>query len=171
MASYRETLLKTIIWRFIATSITILTGWLVSGNWKFGLAIGGIDTILKTIGYFTYERAWIKYSDNESNPDDNKYYFLYTVLIKNNSKKRAKLLSRHWIIKDDNGKVQDVKGEGVIGEQPDIRPGEEFQYTSGTMIETSFGTMRGSYHMIDDEDNYFDAVIPEFVLSIPRVIH
>ena len=64
-----------------------------------------------------------------------------------------------------------VKGEGVIGEQPDIRPGEEFQYTSGTMIETSFGTMRGSYHMIDDEDNYFDAVIPEFVLSIPRVIH
>tara|TARA_Y100000992_G_C21238581_1_gene479487 strand:- start:424 stop:639 length:216 start_codon:yes stop_codon:yes gene_type:complete len=70
MASYRETLLKTIIWRFIATSITILTGWLVSGNWKFGLAIGGIDTILKTIGYFTYERAWIKYSDNESNPDE-----------------------------------------------------------------------------------------------------
>ena len=111
------------------------------------------------------------YLSNESNPDDNKYYFLYTVLIKNNSKKRAKLLSRHWIIKDDNGKVQDVKGEGVIGEQPDIRPGEEFQYTSGTMIETSFGTMRGSYHMIDDEDNYFDAVIPEFVLSIPRVLH
>ena len=111
------------------------------------------------------------YLSNESNPDDNKYYFLYTVMIKNNSKKRAKLLSRHWIIKDDNGKVQDVKGEGVIGEQPDIRPGEEFQYTSGTMIETSFGTMRGSYHMIDDEDNYFDAVIPEFVLSIPRVIH
>ena len=111
------------------------------------------------------------YLSNESNPDDNKYYFLYTVLIKNNSKKRAKLLSRHWIIKDDNGKVQDVKGEGVIGEQPDIRPGEEFQYTSGTMIETSFGTMRGSYHMIDDEDNYFDAVMPEFVLSIPRVIH
>ena len=111
------------------------------------------------------------YLSNESNPDDNKYYFLYTVLIKNNSKKRAKLLSRHWIIKDDNGKVQDVKGEGVIGEQPDIRPGEEFQYTSGTMIETSFGTMRGSYHMIDDEDNYFAAVIPEFVLSIPRVIH
>ena len=111
------------------------------------------------------------YLSNESNPDDNKYYFLYTVLIKNNSKRRAKLLSRHWIIKDDNGKVQDVKGDGVIGEQPDIRPGEEFQYTSGTMIETSFGTMKGSYHMIDDEDNYFDAVIPEFVLSIPRVIH
>ncbi len=111
------------------------------------------------------------YLSNESNPDQNKYYFLYTVLIKNKSKKNAKLLSRHWIITDDNGKIQDVKGEGVIGEQPDIKPGEEFQYTSGTMIETSLGTMRGSYHMIDDEDNYFDASIPEFVLSTPRVIH
>tara|TARA_B100000900_G_scaffold344789_1_gene308970 strand:+ start:141 stop:512 length:372 start_codon:yes stop_codon:yes gene_type:complete len=111
------------------------------------------------------------YLSNESNPDQNKYYFLYTVLIKNNSKKNAKLLSRHWIIKDDNGKIQDVKGEGVIGEQPDIKAGEEFQYTSGTMIETSLGTMKGSYHMIDDEDNYFDAPIPEFVLSTPRIIH
>ena len=89
----------------------------------------------------------------------------------NNSQKKTKLLSRHWVIKDDNGKIQDVKGEGVIGEQPDINPGEEFQYTSGTMIETSLGTMKGSYHMIDDEDNYFDAKIPEFVLTIPRVIH
>ena len=111
------------------------------------------------------------YLSNESNPDQNKYYFLYTVLIKNNSKKNAKLLSRHWIITDDNGKIQDVKGEGVIGEQPDIKPGEEFQYTSGTMIGTSLGTMKGSYHMIDDEDNYFDATIPEFVLSTPRTIH
>ena len=111
------------------------------------------------------------YLSNESNPDQNKYYFLYTVLIKNNSKKNAKLLSRHWIITDDNGKIQDVKGEGVIGEQPDIKPGEEFQYTSGTMIETSLGTMKGSYQMIDDEDNYFDANIPEFVLSTPRIIH
>ncbi len=111
------------------------------------------------------------YLSNESNPDQNKFYFLYTVLIKNNSKKNAKLLSRHWIITDDNGKIQDVKGEGVIGEQPDIKPGEEFQYTSGTMIETSLGTMKGSYQMIDDEDNYFDATIPEFVLSTPRIIH
>ena len=111
------------------------------------------------------------YLSSESKPEENKYYFLYTVLIKNNGDKRTKLLSRHWVIKDDNGKIQDVKGEGVIGEQPEIKPGEEFQYTSGTMIETSFGTMKGSYHMIDDEDNYFDAVIPEFILSIPRVIH
>ena len=81
------------------------------------------------------------YLSSESKPEENKYYFLYTVLIKNNGDKRTKLLSRHWVIKDDNGKVQDVKGEGVIGEQPEIKPGEEFQYTSGTMIETSFGTM------------------------------
>lgn len=111
------------------------------------------------------------YLSSESIPEENKYYFLYTVLIKNNSEKGARLLSRHWIIKDDNGKTQDVKGEGVIGEQPHIEPGQEFQYTSGTMLETSFGTMRGSYHMIDDNDNYFDALIPEFVLTIPRVIH
>ena len=111
------------------------------------------------------------YLSSESNPEENKYYFLYTVLIKNNGDKRTKLLSRHWVIKDDYGKIQDVKGVGVIGEQPEIKPGEEFQYTSGTMIETSFGTMKGSYHMIDDEDNYFDAVIPEFILSIHTVIH
>ena len=74
------------------------------------------------------------YLSSESNPEENKYYFLYTVLIKNNGDKRTKLLSRHWVIKDDNGKIQVVKGEGVIGEQPEIKPGEEFQYTSGTMI-------------------------------------
>ena len=111
------------------------------------------------------------YLSSESIPEENKYYFLYTVSIKNNSKNGAKLLSRHWIIKDDNGKTQDVKGEGVIEEQPHIEPGEEFQYTSGTMIETSLGTMKGSYQMIDDDDNYFDALIPEFVLTVPRIIH
>ena len=111
------------------------------------------------------------YLSSESIPEENKYYFLYTVSIKNNSKNGAKLLSRHWIIKDDNGKTQDVKGEGVIGEQPHIEPGEEFQYTSGTMVETSLGTMKGSYQMIDDDDNYFDALIPEFVLTVPRIIH
>ena len=111
------------------------------------------------------------YLSSESIPEENKYYFLYTVSIKNNSKNGAKLLSRHWIIKDGNGKTQDVKGEGVIGEQPHIEPGEEFQYTSGTMIETSLGTMKGSYQMIDDDDNYFDALIPEFVLTVPRIIH
>jgi uncharacterized membrane protein len=70
MASYKETLVKTFIWRIIATSITIGAGWLVSGNWKFGLAVGGIDTIIKTIGYFTYERAWLKFTKKEDNTDE-----------------------------------------------------------------------------------------------------
>tara|TARA_Y100001960_G_scaffold314064_1_gene377784 strand:- start:2038 stop:2424 length:387 start_codon:yes stop_codon:yes gene_type:complete len=111
------------------------------------------------------------YLQNESDPDDNKFYFLYTISIKNKGDVGAKLLSRHWIIEDSNGKIQDVKGEGVIGEQPHITPGNEFEYTSGAMIETSFGTMKGTYQMIDDNNNQFNADIPEFVLSIPRVIH
>ena len=111
------------------------------------------------------------YLQEASDPSNNKYYFLYTVSIDNISRKGAKLLSRHWVIEDSNGKVQDVKGEGVVGEQPYINPGDQYQYTSGTVIETSLGTMKGSYQMIDDADNCFEAEIPEFVLSVPRVIH
>ena len=111
------------------------------------------------------------YLQEASDPSNNKYYFLYTVSIDNIGSGGAKLLSRHWVIEDSNGKVQDVKGEGVVGEQPHINPGDQYQYTSGTVIETSLGTMKGSYQMIDDADNYFEAEIPEFVLSVPRVIH
>ena len=111
------------------------------------------------------------YLQEVSDPVNNKFYFLYTVSINNTGAAGAKLLSRHWIIKDSNGKIQDVKGEGVVGDQPYINAGGEYQYTSGTVIETSLGTMRGSYQMIDDSDNYFEAEIPEFVLSIPRVMH
>ena len=111
------------------------------------------------------------YLQQDSEPENNKYFFLYTILIRNMGSVGAKLLSRHWIIKDSNGKKQDVKGDGVVGEQPHITPGEEFQYTSGAMIETSLGTMKGTYQMIDDNEKYFDAQIPEFILSVPRVIH
>ena len=111
------------------------------------------------------------YLQQDSEPENNKYFFLYTISIRNLGSVGAKLLSRHWVIEDSNGKKQDVKGEGVVGEQPYITPGEEFQYTSGAMIETSLGTMKGTYRMIDDNDKYFDAQIPEFILSIPRVIH
>ena len=107
----------------------------------------------------------------ESDPENNKFYFLYTVSITNKGNIGAKLLSRHWVIEDANGKVQNVKGEGVVGDQPYINPGGEYQYTSGTFLETSLGTMKGSYQMINDSENYFDAEIPEFVLTIPRVIH
>ena len=111
------------------------------------------------------------YLQQESDPKNNKFYFLYTVSIVNNGSIGAKLLSRHWVIEDSNGKVQHVKGDGVVGDQPYITPGDEYQYTSGTILETSFGTMKGSYQMINDSENYFDAEIPEFILSIPRVIH
>jgi ApaG protein len=111
------------------------------------------------------------YLQQESDPENNKYYFLYTVSIINRGEVGAKLLSRHWVIEDANGKVQNVKGDGVVGDQPYINPGDEYQYTSGTVLETSLGTMKGSYQMINDLDKYFDAEIPEFVLSIPRVIH
>ena len=89
------------------------------------------------------------YLQQESDPDNNKFYFLYTVSIKNKGDMGAKLLSRHWIIEDANGKVQNVKGEGVVGDQPYINPGDEYQYTSGTVLETSLGTMKGTYQMIN----------------------
>ncbi|CAI8374552.1 MAG: Protein ApaG [Gammaproteobacteria bacterium] len=111
------------------------------------------------------------YLQQESDPENNKFYFLYTVSIVNKGNIGAKLLSRHWVIEDANGKIQNVKGEGVVGDQPYINPGDEYQYTSGTVLETSLGTMKGSYQMINDSENYFDAVIPEFILTIPRVIH
>ena len=111
------------------------------------------------------------YLQQDSEPENNKYFFLYTILIRNMGSVGAKLLSRHWIIEDSNGKKQDVKGDGVVGEQPHITPGEEFQYTSGAMIETSLGTMKGTYKMIDDHEKHFDAQVPEFILSVPRVIH
>ena len=111
------------------------------------------------------------YLQQDSEPENNKYFFLYTILIRNMGSVGAKLLTRHWIIEDSNGKKQDVKGDGVVGEQPHITPGEEFQYTSGAMIETSLGTMKGTYKMIDDDEKYFDAQVPEFILSVPRVIH
>ena len=111
------------------------------------------------------------YLQQESDPENNKFYFLYTVSIRNFGTIGAKLLTRHWVIEDSNGKIQDVKGEGVVGDQPYINPGDEYQYTSGAMLETSMGTMKGTYKMISDSEDYFDADIPEFILSIPRVIH
>jgi ApaG protein len=83
----------------------------------------------------------------------------------------AKLLNRHWLITDSNGKVQEVRGEGVIGEQPYLKPGESFRYTSGAMLETPVGTMQGQYTMVSDEGVNFNASIPKFTLSIPRTLH
>jgi ApaG protein len=84
---------------------------------------------------------------------------------------KAKLISRHWIITDAESKIQEVRGMGVIGEQPVLGPGESFEYTSGSSLETNVGTMRGVYHMVAEDGTKFDAVIPEFTLSVPRVLH
>src|SRR5210317_265342 len=112
-----------------------------------------------------------RYIEEQSNPDQNYYVFAYTITIKNEGKQAAQLLTRHWVITDFNHKVQEVRGEGVVGEQPVLKPGEQFVYTSGTMLETAVGTMRGSYQMQADDGSKFDAEIDEFVLSIPRVLH
>ncbi|MCL7421493.1 MAG: Co2+/Mg2+ efflux protein ApaG [Methylobacter sp.] len=107
----------------------------------------------------------------QSSPDENRYVFAYTITITNIGEIPAKLLTRHWLITDANGKIQEVRGEGVIGEQPYIKPGETFRYTSGAMIETPVGTMQGNYTMHSDEGYDFDAAIPRFTLSIPRTLH
>ena len=112
-----------------------------------------------------------RFLDDQSAPRENRFVFAYTVEIRNRGEQPAKLIARHWVITDANGKVQEVRGEGVVGEQPWMRPGEHFQYTSGAVLETAVGTMRGSYQMVADDGTRFDAPIAEFTLSIPRTLH
>ena len=112
-----------------------------------------------------------RYVEEQSNPEQNYYVFAYTITIRNEGRQSAKLLTRHWVITDSNQKVQEVRGDGVVGEQPLLKPGEQFVYTSGTMLETAVGTMKGSYQMLADDGSRFDAPIDEFVLSTPRVLH
>ncbi|HKH19718.1 MAG TPA: Co2+/Mg2+ efflux protein ApaG, partial [Gammaproteobacteria bacterium] len=104
--------------------------------------------------------------EGQSDAAQDRYVFAYTVTIHNAGSVPAKLLTRHWIITDSNSKVQEVRGDGVVGEQPHLRPGEGFQYTSGTVLETPVGTMRGSYQMLADDGTEFDAEIDAFTLSI-----
>lgn len=111
------------------------------------------------------------YVDDQSDPDADRYVFAYTITISNNGSIPAKLLNRHWLITDANGKTQEVRGEGVVGEQPYLRPGEVFRYTSGTVIETPVGTMEGEYEMQADDGQSFLAPIDRFSLAIPRVLH
>ncbi len=112
-----------------------------------------------------------QYIETESNPEANRYVFSYTITVKNIGDIAAKLISRHWIITDANNRIQEVKGKGVIGEQPYLRPGESFVYTSGTMIETPVGSMQGSYQMIADDEHQFDAIIEPFSLALPRILN
>ncbi|MGE5240888.1 MAG: Co2+/Mg2+ efflux protein ApaG [Bacteroidota bacterium] len=111
------------------------------------------------------------YLPGQSAPDQNRYVFAYTITITNSGSVPARLVTRHWIITDANEQTREVRGEGVVGEQPYLLPGTSFQYTSGTILETPVGTMRGSYQMMADDGTQFDAEIPVFTLSIPRTLH
>jgi len=112
-----------------------------------------------------------QYIEAESRPQQNFYIFAYHITITNKGDIPAQLLTRHWIITDSNGRVQEVKGDGVIGKQPHLQPDESFRYTSGTMMETPVGTMEGSYQMVSDDGEKFDAEIPPFVLALPNMLH
>jgi ApaG protein len=107
----------------------------------------------------------------QSDPDAGRYVFAYTIKITNRGAVPAQLVSRHWIITDAENRIQEVRGLGVVGEQPLLQPNQSFEYTSGTALATPVGTMKGSYQMVAEDGMRFDAPIPEFTLSIPRVLH
>lgn len=108
---------------------------------------------------------------DQSDPDDNRYLFAYTITITNTGEVAAQLVSRHWIITDAHEEIQEVRGLGVVGKQPLLKPGESFQYTSGSSLTTPVGTMKGTYQMVAEDGTHFDAEIPEFTLAMPRVLH
>lgn len=112
-----------------------------------------------------------RYIPEQSDPESDRYVFSYAITITNIGSIAAQLISRHWLITDAEGKVQEVRGLGVVGNQPLLQPGEKFEYASGTAMETPVGTMRGTYQMVSEDGTQFDAEIPEFVLSMPRTLH
>ena len=112
-----------------------------------------------------------QFLDEESIPEQDRYVFAYTIRIRNLGRLSAQLLARHWIITDGNGRTEEVHGDGVVGEQPRLEPGEQFTYTSGATLPTAVGTMEGSYDMVGDDGTRFDAPIAPFALSIPRTLH
>ncbi len=112
-----------------------------------------------------------QYIPEQSDPENERYIFAYTITIKNIGSVPAQLVSRHWIITDGNNEVQEVRGLGVVGKQPLLQPGESFQYTSGSSLTTAIGTMKGTYQMVAEDGTHFEAVIPEFVLASPRALH
>jgi len=111
------------------------------------------------------------YLDHQSDPAHGRYAFAYSITIRNEGSTAARLLSRHWIITDADGGVQEVQGEGVVGEQPLIRPGEGYRYSSGAIIPTPVGSMRGAYQMVDDAGQHFEAPISAFTLARPGMLH
>ena len=111
------------------------------------------------------------YVESQSIPEEERYVFAYTITIRNLGRFNVQLLGRYWLITNSNGRQTDVQGEGVVGEQPLIPPGGEFQYTSGAILETPLGTMEGHYEMVDHQGQPFQTAIPVFRLAIPTLIH
>lgn len=111
------------------------------------------------------------YLENESQPDKSHFVFAYQISIENTGRVSAKLLDRHWVISDSNGRDITVSGEGVVGEQPELQPGSVFTYTSTAVIQTPVGVMKGQYRWVSDDQEYFYTPIPQFTLSIPRTLH
>ena len=112
-----------------------------------------------------------QYLEDESAPEEGRYLWAYTIDISNEGQETVQLRSRHWRITDAAGRTEEVRGPGVVGAQPVLRPGQSHEYSSGTAIATPVGTMRGSYQMVAEDGTQFDATIPEFTLSVPRVLH
>lgn len=112
-----------------------------------------------------------RYLEEQSNPEDSRFVFAYTITVRNDGAVAARLMTRHWIITDANGKVQEVRGDGVVGEQPYLKPGQGFRYTSGAVLETPVGAMQGSYQMVADDGVRFDAPIRPFTLAMPGQLH
>ena len=112
-----------------------------------------------------------QYLAEQSDPSKSHYVFSYTITIKNTGTVPAQLISRHWVITDTNNQVQEVRGLGVVGHQPLLKPGEQFEYTSGTQMVTPQGSMYGEYFCVAEDGHQFEAKIPEFVLSLPRTLH
>lgn len=112
-----------------------------------------------------------QYMGEQSVPAEDRYLFAYTVQIRNAGQMAARLKTRHWIITNADGEVQEVRGDGVVGEQPHLQPGESFEYTSAAVLDTPVGSMHGTYQMVADDGVEFDAVIPAFGLSVPNVLH
>ena len=111
------------------------------------------------------------YLEEQSEPGEQRFVFAYTITLRNSGKVPAKLMTRHWIITDANGRIQEVRGEGVVGEQPHLKPGQGFRYSSGAVLETPVGSMQGSYQMLADDGARFDAPIPVFRLAKPGMLH
>lgn len=112
-----------------------------------------------------------QYLAEQSDPDHAHYVFAYTITIKNTGQVAAQLISRHWVIVDANNRIDEVRGLGVVGQQPLLQPNEQFEYTSGTVLATPQGSMAGSYFCVAEDGEQFEAKIPEFVLSLPRTLH